>query len=141
MKKSLFILIFSLFAGMISAQVLKEADVPSVVRKSFSAQYPGSKATLWRKSGEMFEARYADGKLMKGATFTASGDLMELLTEVPVNELPKSITSYMTKNAAGVKIIEAYNRVDISGITFYDVLVSGATYVFDFDGNFVKKNN
>jgi hypothetical protein len=140
MKKSFLVLIFSLVAGMVSAQALKEAEVPAPVKKSFSKQYPAMKVESWRKAGDLYEARYVESKQRKGVTITAVGDIMELKNEVVVAELPATIKNYVAQNANNAKISEAYTRVDISGVTFYDVSVSNVVYVFDFDGNFVSKN-
>lgn len=140
MKKSFLVLIFSLFAGMVSAQVLKEAEVPAPVKKSFSKQYPAMKVESWRKTGDLYEARYIEAKEGKGVTFAVNGDLMELKNEIAVASLPSTIKNYVAQNTNNAKISEAYTRVDISGVTFYDVSVNTAVYVFDFDGNFVSKN-
>lgn len=141
MKKTFFMLMLSLFTGILSAQQLKEAEVPAPVKKSFSKQYPAMKVESWRKAGELYEARYVESKQRKGVTISAAGDIMELKNEVAVTELPAAIKNYVAQNASNAKISEAYTRVDVSGITFYDVTVNSTVYVFDFDGNFVKKSN
>ncbi len=134
-------LIFSLFTAILAAQQLKEAEVPVAVKKSFSKQYPAMKAESWRKAGDLYEVRYVESKQRKAVTITTAGDIMELKNELVVKELPSTIKNYIAENTGNAKISESYTRIDISGITFYDVTVNNAVYVFDLDGNFVKKTN
>ncbi len=63
-------------------------------------------------------------------------------TEVKVNDLPKSISSYITKNMEGFNIEKAFKVVN-NGVQTYDVLVKKGDLkhfvAFDKDGNYIKK--
>jgi hypothetical protein len=63
-------------------------------------------------------------------------------TEVKVNDLPKSISTFVTKNMEGFTIDKAFKVVD-KGVQTYDVLIKKGdkkhVLAFDKDGNFLKK--
>ena len=63
-------------------------------------------------------------------------------TEVKVNDLPKSISSYVSKNMEGFNIEKAFKVVN-NGVQTYDVVVKKGdmkhVLAFDKDGNFSKK--
>jgi hypothetical protein len=63
-------------------------------------------------------------------------------TELKVNDLPKSITSYVSKNFTGFNIEKAFKVVN-NGVQTYDLLIKKGDIkhylAFDKDGNFNKK--
>ena len=65
-------------------------------------------------------------------------------TEVKVNDLPKTISAYVTKNMNGYDIDKAFKVVN-NGVQTYEVVIKkgDAKHVlaFDKDGNFKRKDD
>jgi thermostable 8-oxoguanine DNA glycosylase len=139
MKKLVVIIALSLGLGSAYAQKAKEVEVPTAVKESFAKQYPNAKVEKWEKEGALYEAEFRQNKLEMAVTFDARGNLQDIETEIAVSELPKAVTEYVSKNVAGKKIKEASRIANAEGMVFYEVEVDGADYIFDGDGNFVKK--
>ena len=141
MKKTTLLLATVLSALFANAQKVKETEVPAPVKTSFEKQYPGIKVEKWEKEGTNFEAEFDLKKVETSSLFDANGTMLETETEIKVSELPKGVTDYVTKNLGGKKIKEASKIVDASSVTTYEAEVDGADYIFDTNGNFIKKSN
>lgn len=128
----------------ISAQKLKEAEVPKAVVSSFQSHFKGAKLESWdkEKNGE-YEAGFKMNKVEMSANFSADGKLMETEEEIASSALPKSVSDYVTKNYAGSKIDEAAKITDADGKVSYEAEVKKGKeemdLIFDDKGSFVKK--
>jgi len=69
----------------------------------------------------------------------ASGNVLETETEIPVSELPRTITDYVAKNKPGKKIKEASRILDAKGVTTFEAEVDKVDLVFDKDGTFIRE--
>jgi hypothetical protein len=139
MKKLVVTIALSLGLGSAYAQKAKETEVPTAVKESFAKQYPNAKVEKWEKEGALYEAEFHVNKIETSVTFDASGNLQDIETEIAVSELPKLVSDYMSKNVPGKKITEASKLVNAEGMVYYEAEANGADYIFDGDGNFVKK--
>lgn len=143
MKKHLVALCFaSLFTTALCAQKLDSKDVPTVVKSAFESKYAQAKNVTWEKEKENYEANWG-GKSGEdnSVQFTASGDFIEIEKAISVNQLPKSIDSYVKEHYKGVKITEAGKVTDAKGKISYEVEVNKKDLVFDEKGNFVKSED
>ena len=126
----------------LSAQKVKEAEVPKAVTESFAKNFPGTKAKEWEKEKDNYEAEFDLKKVETSATFSADGKLMETETEIATNALPKAFTNYVTKNYAGHKLSEASKIVDAAGTITYEAEVKKGKeemdLMFDSNGTFIK---
>lgn len=127
----------------LSAQKVKEAEVPKAVTESFTENFPGSKAKEWEKEKDTYEAEFNLNKVETSASFSADGKLMETETEIATSALPKAVTDYVTKNYAGHKLSEASKITDAKGVVTYEAEVKKGKeemdLIFDSNGAFVKK--
>jgi hypothetical protein len=127
----------------LSAQKIKEAEVPKAVTESFAKNFPGSKAQEWEKEKDTFEAEFNLNKVETSASFKADGTLFETETEIATSALPKAVTDYVTKNYAGHKLSEASKIVDAAGTISYEAEVKKGKeeidLIFDANGTFIKK--
>lgn len=127
----------------LSAQKVKEAEVPKAVTESFSKNFPGSKAKEWEKEKDTYEAEFNLNKVETSASFKADGTLFETETEIAASALPKAVTDYVTKNYAGHKLSEASKIVDDKGTVTYEAEVKKGKeemdLLFDANGTFLKK--
>ena len=127
----------------VSAQKIKESEVPKAVTESFTKNFPGSKAKEWEKEKDAYEAEFNLNKVETSASFSADGKLMETETEIATSALPKAVADYVTKNYAGHKLSEASKIVDAKGTVTYEAEVKKGKeemdLIFDSNGVFVKK--
>ena len=128
----------------LSAQTVKEAEVPKAIVTSFQTHFKGAKAEKWEKekNGE-FEAEFKMNKKEMSANFATDGTLKETEEEITVSALPKSISDYITKNYAGYKTSEAAKITLADGKINYEAEVEKGKeemdLIFDDAGNFIKK--
>ncbi len=126
----------------LSAQKVKEAEVPKAVTESFAKNFPGTKAKEWEKENDVYEAEFDLKKVETSVTFSADGKLMETETEIATSALPKAVTDYVTKNYPGHKLSEASKIVDAAGTITYEAEVKKGKeemdLLFDANGTFIK---
>ena len=136
--KTAFTFIAVAIVTVCSAQKIKEADVPAAVKTKFAELYPNTKAEKWEKEGANYEAEFEKSEVETSVLFDASGKLLETETEISVNELPQATKDYLAKNFPGKKIHEASKIVAADGTVTYEAEIN-ADYIFDANGNFIKK--
>lgn len=139
MKKSILLLAIGFTTFTSFAQKMKEADVPTAVKTTFSKQYPGIKGAKWEKENDNYEAEFDYNKVETSALFNAAGSLLETEIEIKTSELPKTVSEYVAKNLAGKKIKEASKITDAKGVVTYEAEVDEAAYIFDRWGSFQRK--
>lgn len=150
MKKTIIAFAISITTYTISAQKLKENDVPLEVKEAFKKQYPEVKKAEWEKEGGNYEVEFhltrvpMDGKgkkksVEKSVVFNAEGKLIETEEEINVSELPAAINEYVNKNLLGKKIKEASKISDHENKITYEIEIGKEEYLFDSAGTFIKK--
>ena len=122
-----------------NAAVEKEVVVPATVKAKFASLYPKVTEVKWGFEDKNYEAEFDVNKVETSATFNAAGNLLETETEIAVSELPKPVLAYFTKTVMGETIKEAAKITDAKGVVTYEAEVKGVDYLFDKDGNFIKK--
>ena len=145
MKKIPAILIAHTFCGYIFAQTIKTQNVPDAVKAKFTTLYPEVKNVSWEKENNQSEVEFKQNT-MEVSVFidatgilTQTGILIQTETAIPVKSLPHAITYYLAKNLPGKKINEAAKIVNAKGIVTYEAEVGDDDYIFDADGNFLRK--
>jgi len=135
------VLLFTAYATPVKAQDLKEKDVPEVVKSTLAKKYPDAKKVSWEKEKGNYEANWG-GKSGEdnSAIFTPSGNFIEIVQAIPIDQLPASIASYVAKHYNGAKIKEAGKVTDASGKHMYEVEIKGKDLIFDEKGNFLKED-
>ncbi len=121
------------------AQQIKESKVPTAVAKALHQKYPTAKGITWEKEKTNYEANWG-GKSGEdnSVQFTPTGAFIEIVNAIPVNQLPKSILTYVATHYKGAKINEAGKVTNAQGITTYEVEVNKKDIIFDEKGAFVK---
>lgn len=103
-NRLLIILLLSVFQvvvfnnNILSAQKLKPAEVPSAVVETLEEQYSYVKVTGWVKEGQTYVANIKDGSTNGKVYLSSAGEWIRTLFNVPVNELPSTITEYVKEN-------------------------------------------
>lgn len=151
MKKLIIILsVTSFVCGNISAQDIKESDVPAAVVSAFKKQYPNVKEVEWEKEGNNYEAEIElvqvpmDGKgkkreVEKSLEYTAAGELVKTEEQIEIKALPAAINDYVNKNYPGKKIKEASKITEANGTIKYEAEVEMQDLIFDANGAFLEK--
>jgi hypothetical protein len=121
------------------SQNMREIVVPAVVKTAFLKQFPGAKSETWEKENENYEAQFDNIGEETTSLYSATGVLLETETVIEANELPKTISDYVSKKLAGKSIEEATKIIDANGTLTYEAEIDEADYVFDAKGNFMKK--
>lgn len=141
MKKPIVALsvIFALVAGTITAQIMSKGEIPVAVKNAFKKEYPQVKKVSFDEEHGTYEAEFKlNGKHMS-VTYTANGTKQETETSMSVNELPKSVTSYVMSKKYG-KIKEAAKIVKADGSVVYEAEVKKGDLLFNENGSFQKLN-
>jgi glucan biosynthesis protein len=119
-------------------QKLNESQIPAAVKTAFEKKYPSVKAS-WDKEDANYEANFKhDGKAMS-TLIEKNGIIVEIETNIPVTDLPKTVQDYMKKNYPGIKIEEAARIVKANGDVNYEAEVHHRDVVFDANGKFIKE--
>jgi len=139
MKTIITLVTLGLSVSFANAQTVKEAAVPSAVKDALKKAYPTAKVEKWEKEDANYEAEIKVGKVESSLLYDAAGKLLETEVEISVSELPKAVTEYINKNMPGKKTKEASKITDVNGKVSYEAEVDEADYMFDDQGNFLKK--
>lgn len=125
--------------GTVVAQDLKEKDVPEAVKAALIKKYPDAKKVSWEKEKGNFEANWG-GKSGEdnSAVFTPAANFVEIVVAIPVNQLPASVASYVSKKYKGAKIAEAGKVTNAAGKHMYEAEIKGKDLIFDENGGFLK---
>lgn len=119
----------------------EKISVPSPVKNANMQKYPESKKyhVTWEKENGNYEASWGgkDGEA-NSVQYTPSGNFIEIVKAISVNELPADVASYVKQHYNGAKITEAGKVTDAKGKTSYEAEVHGRDVIFDENGNFVK---
>jgi hypothetical protein len=130
---------FGLSLMVANAQKMSESAVPSVVKETFLKQYSGVKNAHWEKEHGNYEAEFEVNKVTTSVVIDPKGVLLETETTIDQSELPKKVQEYLAKNMAGKKIKEAAKITNSKGVVTYEAEVGKADYLFDANGEFIKK--
>ncbi|MEO8664887.1 MAG: PepSY-like domain-containing protein [Ignavibacteria bacterium] len=141
MKTLIFAILITGIALNANAQKLKESNVPSAVKTTFSSMYPGVKNVKWEKEDGKYEAGFEENKIETSVLFDANGIYTQKEVEIPVSELPDAIKNYVSANLSGKKIKEASKITEANGSISYEAEIGNQDYIFDQSGNLLKKES
>lgn len=141
MKKIVFISISLFLGASLQAQKIDESTVPISIRTSFAKMYPNVKIYTWEQDGANYEANFKDDNIQQSVTYEPDGIFIRLEKLLPPEALPKAINDYVATNLPGKKYKFASQITDAAGGVTYEVEIKQVDYIFDGNGNFLKKEN
>lgn len=104
------------------SQKLKESEVPSVVKSSFSGQFPSARNVKWSKESENeFEAEFKSSQGEQSANFDVSGKWLVTETEVSERSLPEPVKQALKREFSTYEIEETEKVETFEGKTFYEI--------------------
>lgn len=105
MKNTILLLMATIFAQIVSAQKIKNDEVPAAVSAAFKAKFPEAKNTKWEKEKmDIYEAEFKMNGVEKSANFDKNGVWIETETEIKKSELPANAASKISSEYPGFKI-------------------------------------
>ena len=138
MKKP--ILIISI---LFMAITMKAGTPPAAVSKAFAQKFPTATDVKWGKeNASEWEAEFKLKTVKNSANFSLDGTWLETETEIPVSELPASVSSAIMAKYPGCKItggdkIESFKK----GILYEADIKTGVIkkeVILKVDGTFTK---
>ena len=144
MKSILLIVAGSLFAAGLSAQKLKDSDIPAAVKSAFTKKFPQAKSVKWSKeSATEFEAEFKNGSMEQAANFDAAGNWVVTETEIKSSALPANVAKAISTDFPGYKIEEAEKVEKPGQAQFFEVQAEKGKKAFNVqvssDGKILKK--
>src|SRR5579859_6023300 len=139
MKKLFFIAALLTAFGFANAQKVNDADLPAAVKATFKSKCPNVTSVKWEKEDGNYEAHYDMNKVEMTCVINPSGKFVQTEEGIPTSALPKGASDYMAKNFPGKKLKDVTKITGADGTVTYEAEVDEVDYVFDKDGNFLKK--
>ena len=121
----------------------ENVNVPEVVKKSFTSQYPNVDKVEWgiENAGE-YEAEFKLGKVEMSVVLDSLGAVLETETKIVETELPQAVKSALTKDFSGYKI-ENVVKANVKDSVFYEINVEKgkveSEIMFDVNGKLLKQ--
>ena len=128
----------------VSAQKVKEAEVPKPILTAFQTQFKDAKLEAWdkEKNGE-FEAEFTINNVKMSANFSADGELVGTEEEINSTALPKMATDYLAKNYIDNKIEKTTKITGPTGNISFELEVKKGNekkeLLFSSRGGFIKE--
>ncbi|MGI9541736.1 MAG: PepSY-like domain-containing protein [Cyclobacteriaceae bacterium] len=141
MKKTLLVLMAGLLVCAFQTMA-QENEIPEAVSAALQAKYSNAENVEWHAKKDKFKAAFnVKGKKMN-AVFSSSGEWMKTYKHLSVEELPATITAYVSEQLEGYEITSAYIMKDPEGKSYSIKASKGEEIVklaFDIEGNFLSK--
>jgi len=139
LKKALIVLLACTCCTIaVSAQNLKESEVPSSVKAAFNKKYHDTHAK-WEKEKDNYEVNFRKDNKSMSAVIDKEGTIIETETGIRIKMLPQNVQSYLKTHYEGAKVKEAAKIVKANGDINYEAEVNGKDVIFDDNGKFIKK--
>lgn len=110
-----------------------EWTVPPPVTASFTKEFPTARDAIWSRNGQdstNYSARYKSGDSWITSNYTATGERLDMRSEVPMAKLPLAVSNYVSKLPTNLKVTtiskwqvlgkpDVYEIKTLAGKTFY----------------------
>ncbi len=96
-------------------------DTPASVESAFANKFPKAEGIKWTKLNTgNYKAAFKVNGFTMSAIFALEGKWKETETSIPVKELPKGVTGYLSENYPKTKVTEAakIERPDMDAVFF-----------------------
>lgn len=129
MKATVAILLM-LLAAAAFGNALNTKQVPAAVTQRFARLYPQVTKLKWSRENGDYEANFTLNSQEMSVIFNARGKRLETETEIPVNQLPKTIQNNLHQNFMGYKVTEAA-RIESDRTTKYEAEIHKGMRSYD----------
>lgn len=135
---SIFILLAAFHLNA-SAQKIVDTDVPTAVKNNFKTMFNKTVVTSWELEDGNYEANYMQAGVENTVVYATDGKLVQYENPVTARDIPEAAITYLNTNCVGKKIGGATKIKTITGLVSFEVEVDKEDYLFDSNGNFIKK--
>lgn len=141
--KSLKVAALALLAtAAVSAQDLKESEVPAKLLANFNKEYSTATDVEWEKEKELYKVEFDMDRNEYELWYDASGKMTKMEKELKVTELPQAIKSKISSSYASYKIDDIEIKEE-NGKTTYEVELEDGRkeiiVIFDESGSVIKE--
>lgn len=120
---------------------IPEKDVPSVVKNSFTKEYPQAVDVEWEKHKNNFEVDFEVGNADYTALYSADGKVIMEKQDIAVDALPVAVANKLKESYADLKVDDV-DKLEKDGNTYYQVDLEGGitdkNEIFSEDGAIVE---
>jgi hypothetical protein len=136
--KGQFLVICALYMALVaSAQRVESVEkksgnkIPAIVLQSFAKDYPAIIKVKWQQEDSNYEAEFVIDKVETSVVYDASGNKLEVESEVGSDKIPSEAYDYIKKNFPGYKITETAQIVTADNNVIYELELKGPKGKFD----------
>ncbi|MFN8393694.1 MAG: PepSY-like domain-containing protein [Bacteroidia bacterium] len=119
----------------------QRVSVPQNAENDLKARFPKASNARWEKEGSHFEAEWKENGLEVAVIYDVSGKWIMTERQIPVSDLPESVTAAVLQSHPSAEILEAESQERAIGITGYQTEIRHAGKVkeltFDANGNII----
>ena len=118
--------------------------VPSVIVNTVSQKFPAASKIEWEKNGMVYEAEFHEQSSEVTVELDASGQILRVKQDIPVNSLPAVVSNLLTSRYNDLTTDDV-EKIQINGQVFYQVELKGSGrtekhLVFTENGTEVKES-
>jgi len=142
--KSLKLAAIALFAtAAVSAQDLKNSEVPSNLMSDFEKEYANATDVEWEKESELYKVEFDINRKEHEIWYDTTGKITKKERELNDSDLPQAIKSKISSSYASFKIDDIEMKEE-NGKTTYEIELKKGwtnekTVLFDESGSVVKE--
>ncbi|MCG2612410.1 PepSY-like domain-containing protein [Flavobacterium sp. SM15] len=143
MKNLLLLAVFSV-SSFAFAQDIPNDKVPTEVMTSFKSKFPTVNNTTWEMENDFeYEADFTLNEVKHSALFHKSGKWLETEFEIKTTDLPKPVSSVISREFNGYKVLETEKIETAHDGTLYEVTIEKENKSFELlissSGKILKK--
>ncbi|MFV8271297.1 PepSY-like domain-containing protein [Flavobacterium sp. GT2N3] len=140
MRKSMLVIALCMLSLVTFGQMIKEKEVPKIIRKALYEKFPGAKEVKWDKEQKNYEASFDVNKVDISMLLNSEGKIVETEVEIQVSQLPKEVVNYLNVHFKNEKIKEVAKITNSKGKITYEIEIKGNDVLFDENGNYISSN-
>ena len=118
MKTILLIILFGTITGSVSAQLLGNSQVPSIITRDFYKQYPHAKNLVWMEEAKGYQASFETKSKKYFVIYDKNENTIVQTVELDKVKLPRNIRKQLRQNYNSF-IVESVSKVNSTYGTFY----------------------
>lgn len=128
----------------VSAQEIRQNEVPSVILNHFQRNFSKASDVEWEIKGDHYEVEFETGVLGDDhkILYSRSGKIMSHEEEISKSNLPKAVSTSISKSFPGYRIDDVKKISDSSGIMYKAELKNSTQkwkVAFDSQGKILQK--
>lgn len=128
----------------VSAQEIRQNEVPSVILNHFQRNFSKASDVEWEIKGDRYEVEFETGVLGDDhkILYSRSGKIMSHEEEISKSNLPKAVSTSISKSFPGYRIDDVKKISDSSGIMYKAELKNSTQkwkVAFDSQGKILQK--